>query len=68
MVDTHLSEEMIRELRRLGVEPQEIPVLALPATVTIAGFVERLRELPDGAGIAEVTRLISSLPRAEPPP
>jgi hypothetical protein len=68
VVDAHLSEETIRELRRLGVAPRELPVLALPATVTIADFVERLRELPDGAGIAEVTRLIYSLPRAEPPP
>jgi hypothetical protein len=38
--DAHLSEEIIRELRRLGVAPHEIPVLALPATVTIAEFVE----------------------------
>jgi len=35
--------------------------------VTIADFLERLRQLPEGAGKTEVAELICSLPRAEPP-
>ena len=68
MADEELLNELLAELERVGVDPNQFSaVIDLPSNAVLRA----LRELPDGAGpasvLAALRRAMLSVPPATPP-
>jgi hypothetical protein len=59
-------DEILHELRRIGVDDEDVPGLVVP--VKAAHFLALLREIPAGAGVEAFEALMESLPWPEPAP
>jgi len=66
MSDQNTPDELEKEFRRIGFEPERIGGLALGGGASRENFLQFLREIPSGSGFDEFQSRMRALPRREP--